>query len=155
MLAPAFFLPRSSRLLLRALRPAVSLADQIYFHKPGGSDIHDASARGIHPGSRLMPLRAALNLIELSDYLRPKLSALEQPALLIHSRNDHVCPFARNVDFVMSNLGGKQKRLVALEESFHVITVDSEKERVAREVAEFISPFRLAEAAQAAAHGGR
>jgi esterase/lipase len=38
----------------------------------------------------------------------------------------------------MSNLGSMQKRLVALEESFHIITVDSEKERVAREVAEFM-----------------
>ncbi|HXR24580.1 MAG TPA: alpha/beta fold hydrolase [Candidatus Binataceae bacterium] len=155
MLAPAFFLGWRSRFVLRALRPAAKLADQLFFHKPGGSDIHDAAARGIHPGSRLIPLRAALNLLELSDYVRPKMSAVEQPALLIHGRNDHVCPFAANVDFVMGNLGSQQKRLVALEESFHVITVDSEKERVAREVADFITPSRAPEAARATARGGR
>lgn len=155
MLAPAFFLRPSSRLLLRALRPAAKLADRLFFHTPGGSDIHDAAARGIHPGNRLISLRAALNLLELSGYVRPRMSALEQPALLIHSRHDHVCPFTKNVEFVMGNLGSKQKRLVALEESFHVITVDSEKERVALEVAAFVSAFRSTATAAAIAHGGR
>jgi carboxylesterase len=145
MLAPAFFLPLQSRFVLRALRPAAQLAEMIFFHRPGGSDIHDAAARGIHPGSRLIPLRAALNLLELSDYLRPKIDAVEQPTLLIHSRNDHVCPFATNVDFVMDNLSSQQKRLVTLEESFHVVTVDSEKERVAQEIIEFVTPFRAPE----------
>lgn len=154
MLAPAFFLGRRSRFVLRALRPAAKLADVLFFHQPGGADIHDAAARGSHPGSRLIPLRAALNLLELSDYVRPKLSAVAQPALLIHSRNDHVCPFATNVAFVMGNLGSQQKRLVALEESFHVVTVDSEKARVAREVVEFITPFRAGAAARSAG-GGR
>jgi carboxylesterase len=153
MLAPAFFLGRRSRLVLRALRPAAKLADVLFFHRPGGSDIHDAAARGIHPGSRLIPLRAALNLLELSDYVRPKLSAVEQPALVIHSRNDHVCPFTTNVDFVMGNLASEQKRLVTLEESFHVVTVDSEKARVAHEVVEFVTSFRAA--VGAAACGGR
>jgi carboxylesterase len=155
MLSPAFFLPPASRFLLRALRPAVKLADRVFFHSPSGSDIHDAAARGIHPGSRLIPLRAALNLIELSDYVRPKMSTLEQPSLLMHGRQDHVCPFAKNTDFVMSNLGSVQRRLVVLEESFHIITVDSEKERVAREVVEFIGPFRATEAARTASSGGR
>ncbi len=48
----------------------------------------------------------------------------------------------RNVDFMMSHLGSAQKRAVILEESFHVITVDSEKERVASEVIDFMSALR-------------
>jgi esterase/lipase len=36
-------------------------------------------------------------------------------------------------------LGSAQKRAVILEESFHVITVDSEKDRVASEVVDFVS----------------
>jgi carboxylesterase len=152
MLSPAFFLPLSSRVLLRVLRPARNLADQIFFHKPGGSDIHDDAARRIHPGTRLMPLRAAINLIELSDSVRPRLSELEQPALLIHGRQDHVCPFEKNTEFVMGHLGGPHKRMVPLEESYHVITVDSEKERVAREVEAFASAFAMPH--RAAAHGG-
>jgi carboxylesterase len=48
----------------------------------------------------------------------------------------------RNVDFVLSHLGSAQKRAVILEESFHVITVDSEKERVASEVIDFVTALR-------------
>jgi carboxylesterase len=74
--------------------------------------------------------------------MRPRLGEVIQPALLIHSRRDHTCPFERNVDFVMRHLGSANKRAVALEESYHVIAVDSEKERVAEETLEFISQFR-------------
>ena len=155
LLAPAFFLPPSTRLFLRALRPAARYGDQLFFRRPGGPDIHDAAERRVHPGNRLMPLGAALNLLELSDYLRPKISAVEPPALLIHSKKDHVCPFAKNVGFVMRHLGSIQKRLVALEDSYHVITVDSEKEWVAREVAEFAQTFRTNARARVAAQGGR
>jgi carboxylesterase len=145
MLSPAFYLPFWIRIALRAMQPASRFADRLYFHKPGGSDIHDAVARGMHPGNRLMPLRAALNLIKLSDYLRPKLPEVLQPTLVIHSRLDHTCPFDKNIDFVMGHLGSVDKRVVALEESFHVITVDSEKDRVARETLEFAAQFRRLE----------
>lgn len=150
MLAPAFHIPFWHRVALRALRPAGALAKNIYFHKPGGSDIHDAAARQIHPGSRLMPLSAALNLIELSDYVRPLLPELVQPTLLIHSRQDHTCPFDANVELVMNRVGAAEKRVVPLEESYHVITVDSEKDLVAREALDFVAQFRRMESARAA-----
>jgi carboxylesterase len=149
MLAPAFFLPLPTRIALRVIHPAARLANLIYLHKSGGSEIHDSAARRIHPGNRLLPLKAALNLIELNDYVRPKLGEIDQPALLIHARKDKTCPFDKNTRFVMRNLGSSRKRLVALDESYHVITVDSEKERVAREVVEFASEFRARPAATA------
>jgi carboxylesterase len=150
MLAPAFHLPFWQRVALRALRPAGAIARNIYFHKPGGSDIHDAAARQVHPGSRLMPLSAALNLIELSDCVRPVLPELIQPTLLIHSRQDHTCPFDANAEFVMGRIGAVEKRAVVLEESYHVITVDSEKDVVARETLDFVLQFRRMESARAA-----
>jgi carboxylesterase len=101
-----------------------------------------------------MPLQAAFNLIELSDQVRSNLPELVQPALVIHSRRDHTCPFERNTDFLMKNLGSAEKRLVALDESFHVITVDSERERVVQETLDFILPFRRVEPARAMARTG-
>jgi carboxylesterase len=149
MLSPAFYLPLWTRVALRALRPINRFGDQVYFRSPRGSDIHDAAARRIHPGNRLMPLRAALGLTELSEQVRTKVSEIVQPTLLIHSRRDHTCPFEKNVDFVMSHLGTTEKRAVALEASFHVVTVDSEKERVANETVDFVSQFRAAEGLRA------
>jgi carboxylesterase len=154
MLAPAFYLPLRARTALRILRPAKKVVNQIYIHQQGGSDIHDAAARRIHPGNRLMPLHAALNLLELSDQVRAKLPELVQPTLIIHSRRDHTCPFTKNVQFLMNHMGCDDKRLIALDESFHVITVDSERERVARETVDFILPFRRVQSIRAMAGNG-
>ncbi len=70
--------------------------------------------------------------------VRPQLGRLVQPTMIIHSRADHTCPFDKNVEFLMANLGSVHCRLVALEDSYHVITVDTDKERVATEVLGFI-----------------
>lgn len=142
MLAPAFFLPRSTALALRVLSRLGSLADHLYLFKSTGSDIHDSGARRIHPTASLMPLTAPIRLLELNRIVRPRLARITQPALVVHGRNDHTCPIDRNLDYVMTHLGSAQKRAVVLEESFHVITVDSEKERVAEEVATFVAQFR-------------
>jgi len=53
MLSPSFFLPLGVRTALRLMTLLRPVANRIYFHEPGGSDIHDAAARSIHPGSRL------------------------------------------------------------------------------------------------------
>lgn len=142
MLAPAFFLPVTTQAALRLIRPARAWANRVYIRGGRGSDIHDDAARSIHPGTRLMPLGAALSLIELSDRMRPRLGEIVQPTLLIHGRRDHTCPHDRNVNLVMRHLGSNKKRALTLEESYHVITVDSEKERVAQHTLDFVAPLR-------------
>jgi carboxylesterase len=151
MLAPAFYLPFWTRTVLRILRPSINFANRIYIRQQRGSDIHDAAARRVHPGNQLMPLRAALDLIELSDQVRARLPELVQPTLVIQSRRDHTCPFNKNAEFLMNHLGCADKRLIALDESFHVITVDSERERVAQETLDFILPFRRIQSVRALA----
>ena len=151
MLAPAFFLPTSTSIALRSLRGILgSVTERIYLFNPGASDIHDAAARSIHPNCRLMPLTAPMKLLDLSALVRPMLSRITQPALVIHARRDHTCPMRKNVDYVMKHLGSPEKRAVELEESYHIITVDSEKERVVDEVGEFVERFRVAPQKRAA-----
>jgi carboxylesterase len=151
MLAPAFFLPTSIRVALRALRGTLgSIVERIYLFNPEASDIHDAAARSIHPNCRLMPMSAPMELLDLSAVVRPMLARITQPALVMHARRDHTCPMRKNVDYVMRHLGSGEKRAIELEESYHVITVDSEKERVAGEVADFVERFRVAPQKRAA-----
>ena len=145
LLAPAFFLPTSTSIALRGLRGILgSITDRIYLHNPGTSDIHDAAARSIHPNCRLMPLSAPMKLLDLSALVRPMLSRITQPALVMHARRDHTCPMRKNVDYVMKHLGSVEKRAVELEDSYHVITVDSDKERIVDEVTAFVERFRIA-----------
>jgi carboxylesterase len=152
MLAPAFYLPWRERMGLAAIKRLGRLAGMIYLRASAGADIHDAAARQIHPSARLMPLSAAISLCEMSAIVRPRLARMTQPSMLIHSRNDHVCPFGKNVEYVMSNIGSARKKLIPLEQSYHVITVDTEKEKVASEVLGFIrelSPVEAEEPARA------
>ena len=145
LLAPAFFLPASTSLALRGLRGVLgSITERIYLFNPGASDIHDAAARSIHPNCRLMPLAAPMKLLDLSAVVKPMLPRITQPALVMHARRDHTCPMRKNVDYVMKHLGSAEKRAIELEESFHIITVDSEKERLVDEVGEFVERFRVA-----------
>ena len=151
LLAPAFFLPTSMTLALRGLRGLLgSVVGRIYLFNPDGSDIHDAAARSIHPSCRLMPLSAPLNLLDLSGVVKPMLPRIGQPALVMHARRDHTCPMRKNVGYVMKRLGSAEKRAIELDDSYHVITVDSEKERVASEVGEFVERFRVAPQKRAA-----
>jgi carboxylesterase len=142
MLSSAFFLGRMSSALLSVARLLGPLKRRIYLSS-SGSDIHDDAARSIHPSSRLMPLSAPIDLMQLSRLVRPRLLKLTQPALIIHSRLDHTCPYERNVEFLTAQIGSARKRVVELHESYHVITVDMEKERVAAEVLGFVEQFRV------------
>jgi carboxylesterase len=145
MLAPAFFLNTSTSLALRGLRGVLgSITESIYLLNPGLSDIHDAAARSVHPSCRLMPLSAPMKLLDLSAAVRPMLPRIMQPALVIHARRDHTCPMRKNVSYVMKHLGSVEKRAVELEDSYHVITVDSDKERIVDEVTTFVERFRIA-----------
>ncbi len=144
MLAPAFFLPPAITTALKAVKLLGPMVDSLYLHRSVGSDIHDAAARRIHPTTRLMPISAPIRLLGLSAQVRRMLPRITQPALVVHAKDDHTCPMKRNVNYVMKRLGSKVKRAVRLNESFHVITIDSERERVAAEVMEFASQFGTA-----------
>jgi carboxylesterase len=142
MLSPAFFLPPGITAALKAGNLLGPMVDHLYLHSTAPADIHDAHARQIHPHCMLMPLSGPIKLLALSAQVRPMLPRVTQPTLLIHSKNDHTCPMQKNVNYVMKNLGSSDKRAVHLEQSYHVITVDSERDRVAAEVLEFAERFR-------------
>ena len=103
----------------------------------GLSDIADAAVRADHPGYRQVPLRALLNLVALQRMAAVDLAKVTQPALVIHAAHDHTCPVDA-ARALYARLGASDKRLVILEESFHVVTVDRESARVRDEVAAFV-----------------
>jgi carboxylesterase len=137
LLAPAFFLRRSIWWTLKMLNLAHPWLGRVFL-RGSGPDLHDAAARQVHPAMQLIPLKSLLELVRLTAVVRPQLGRLIQPLLIIHSLQDHLCP-PTNVDFLLSRVSSSIKRVVFLEESFHVISVDSEKVRLADEVAKFIA----------------
>jgi carboxylesterase len=138
LLSPALVLSNPwVRRIAPALRLLLPLARQRRWRIRGRQrDIADRQAREESPSYRDVPLQALYQLVGLQRHVLPQLPQVRQPALIIHSRQDHTCS-PNNVAILKRGLGGPV-RAVWLEESFHVISIDVDKERVATEVTAFV-----------------
>jgi carboxylesterase len=87
-----------------------------------------------------MPLPSLASLVELGAHLRDKLGDVKTPTLLIHSESDHTVPFAC-MDAIAHRLGTAEYQKVVLHESFHVITLDVERDKVFAAVAAWVGHY--------------
>jgi carboxylesterase len=101
---------------------------------PGvGSDIADPDAH--EPAYEETPLRSLVSLMQAIDDLQADLPGLSAPALVINSAQDHVVdPDA--ADILVDKLGGSVER-ITLERSYHVATMDYDKDLIAERAVEF------------------
>lgn len=119
------------------LAPLLPLLSRLIRFRRKTSDIKDPAALARHPGYNVQSLAAANSLRDLAERLPEDFSALAMPLLVIVSRNDHVIdPGAARA--LLDASPSAKKRFVLLEDSYHVITVDREAERVRGEVVGFI-----------------
>jgi len=105
--------------------------------RKGERDIADPVARAASPTYDAIPLRSLVDLVRLQRHARERVSAIRQPVLAIHARHDHTCPLD-NVDFLQRRLP-VPPQVTVLERSYHVITVDHEKQQVAQAVLRFVT----------------
>ncbi len=120
-----------------------------YFPKGEGKVYDPEGFRG-RVAYPVNPARSALELVKMLRVLQETLSTVTAPALVLHSRNDRYVQPA-NAERIYAALGSPRKRLVWVERSSHVVTLDAERERVYREVGAFIAEAALQEAVSAAA----
>jgi carboxylesterase len=102
-----------------------------------GADIADPEARRVFPSAREFPLVALRSLLDFMPRVRADLPEIRVPTLVVHGDRDHTAPPACAIE-VLRNVGTIDKRLVRLPRSCHIVTVDVEREIVAREVAAFL-----------------
>lgn len=102
---------------------------------PGvGSDIADPDAvEDAYPGSPLAPLRT---LMDAAERFQPDLAKITCPVLVITSTNDHVVE-PSNSDHLAASVSGPVERL-SLERSYHVATLDYDKQLVIDTTLDFI-----------------
>jgi carboxylesterase len=106
--------------------------------KRTGPDIADPVARAASHSYRAMPLASIVELLRLQAVVRSELGRARQPALLLHGRHDHSVPVA-NLDFLRRRLGSGWIETHVLERSWHVITVDVDRDEVAQRATDFLS----------------
>lgn len=71
--------------------------------------------------------------------VKRRLPDIKSPALIMHAIEDDMAS-VRSADYVEARIGSSQVRKILLHDSYHIITLDNEKETVSRETGTF---FRL------------
>ncbi|MGH9279170.1 MAG: Asp-tRNA(Asn)/Glu-tRNA(Gln) amidotransferase subunit GatC [Acidimicrobiales bacterium] len=98
-----------------------------------GGDIADESV--VEDAYDALPLRSLLSLAEGLDDLLPRLGAIACPVLLLSSRVDHVVHPVSG-DMLAERVAGPVER-VWLERSFHVATLDHDRDEIAQRTVAF------------------
>ncbi len=84
-----------------------------------------------------VPTVASAHMLRVLKAARAKLPQVTCPVLVMHARNDHtVAPW--NAELIYNGVGSTDKSIVWLERSYHVITLDLERDDVFRHTLEFI-----------------
>lgn len=150
LLAPAIILQRRWLRGVRSLLPWVSRVGggRFRYLDKGQSDIADPAGLVDRETYDRVPLRAVHQLLALQHHVRRQLRRIRHPALIIHSRQDHTCA-PEGVRLLQRRLAGPVETLF-LDDSYHVVSVDFDRERVASAVHAFA---RRQAAGDRAAHG--
>lgn len=85
-----------------------------------------------------MPLPCLVSLLELIKHVDRLLPLISRPALLIQSRHDRTVR-PESVIHIHRRLGSRDKKIIWLERSGHVATIDVEHERVFRYIDSFLT----------------
>jgi len=104
---------------------------------PGvGSDIKDPNSKELCYDK--VPVAAAAELYDFTNLVKRDVHKIIAPILIFKSRVDHVVK-AENGPFLLENVSSEDKELVWLENSYHVATLDYDKDEIIRRCVEFIT----------------
>jgi carboxylesterase len=117
----------------RHLAPLIARVTQSI---PGvGNDIADPEGKEL--AYDRLPSKAAHKMLRYLTKAEKTLPDVTAPILVIHGRQDHTVAYA-NAQHIYDRVGSTHKELVTLERSYHVITLDLEKDVVFERTLNFI-----------------
>ncbi len=82
------------------------------------------------------PAASIHELFKLINQVKKELPAITTPALILHSDEDDLTSI-KNPDYVEEKIGSKVVRKIILDDSYHMMTIDNQKDRVAEETISF------------------
>jgi carboxylesterase len=136
LLAPALELQLPGK--LGALLGGMRLLRRIVVPKTAGSDVRDEEMRARHISLPGVPLAAVAELRALSRHVDRQLPGIPAPALVVAGAHDHTVTVG-GARRLVRRIGSGPARLLLLEESWHLVGIDVERDRCADAAAEFLS----------------
>jgi carboxylesterase len=83
-----------------------------------------------------VPLECIRQVDRLRAIVMKAVASIRCPTLVVHARQDELTSL-RSANFAVEKIGGARARMVVLEDSYHMVCVDNDKEIVAKNVLEF------------------
>jgi carboxylesterase len=97
-------------------------------------DLHDVDRFG-YP---FFPVRLLAELHRLVAHLEDRLPGVTSPCQIIQARNDDMSS-VKNAQRIHDRVSSTRKEIVYLEDSYHVITADQERAKVAQSMLDFVA----------------
>jgi len=88
-------------------------------------------------GSPFFPVASLYEHHQFTKVVLKEIPQVDKPILIMHAREDDMTSL-KNAEYLLNNISSKDKALVILEDSYHMITIDKEKDKVAQAVTDFI-----------------
>ncbi len=103
----------------------------------GESDFRDKKAEKLHIDYPFYPTRSVVEVQKLIALLQTSLSKVRIPTLLVQSHGDHGIP-ADSMEKIYQQLNTRQKEMMWVENSGHVIIREPDRQNVFDKIAQFI-----------------
>ena len=136
---PLSFLPLSAAAITAYRYTPLRLLN-LEVPRAGGVDIRETRLRRGLPGYDRLPLRAAASFRELQREVEGLLHRVHSPLVVLHGSEDHTAPLD-NAEQVLRGVSSAVKQIEVLQQSYHVLSLDVEKDKVARVLIDFFHDF--------------
>ncbi|MFA6281573.1 MAG: alpha/beta fold hydrolase [Candidatus Omnitrophota bacterium] len=97
----------------------------------------DASEKVVMFGSPFFPLASLYQHHQFSKIVKKEMPHIKTPILIMHAKEDDMTSI-KNARYCLGHIGSSDKSLIVLEDSYHMITIDKEREKVALEATKFL-----------------
>jgi len=89
-------------------------------------------------GSPFLPIACLYQHHLFAKVARREIPRVKTPILIFHAKEDDMVSL-RSSRYILKNIASRVKSLIILEDSYHMITMDNEKNRVAEETIKFLN----------------
>lgn len=110
------------------------------YQRKAKADVKDPNARKNYWSIHDMPITCIHSLMQLQHLVRQELARVVCPTLLIHSRYDATAPY-KSMNDIAKNISANITETITLKNSFHLVTIDYDKNLVGQRVGAFFLRF--------------
>lgn len=131
------FVLKDPKLLLVPIARRFPISLIYRYDREIGRDVKDPEMRAQMICYPKTPVPCVVSLLELLTHVRHDLPEVRVPTMVVHAKEDHLVPF-ENAMLIYDEVRAPVRRLLVLENSYHVVTIDFDRQTLLNEILRFI-----------------